>query len=105
MDKASENCDTNSDASDSTRSRILFSRCSKHSGSKADTVARHVSKSYKAETKHACAQENGATSVCRLSIDILEVVEVTATARNTLLDTIDDIARNVEAILNVYVNT
>jgi hypothetical protein len=105
MNKASENCDTNGDASNSTRSRMLFSRCSKHSGSEADTVACHVSKSYKTEAEHACAQEDGAISVGRLSIDVLEVVEVSATAWNTLLDTVDGITRNIEAILDVYMNT
>ena len=105
MDKASEDCDANGDASNSTRGRILFSRCSKHSGSKADTVACHIAKSYKAEAEHACAQKDGTTSVCRLSIDILEVVEISATTRNTLLDAVDSIARNIEAILDVYMDT
>lgn len=105
MNKASENGDANGDASNSTRCRILFSRCSKHSDSKADTVACHVSKSDKAEAEHACAQEDGATSIRRLSIDILEVVEISATTRNTLLDAVDSIARNIEAILDVYMDT
>lgn len=104
MNEASENCDSDGNTSDCSGSWISVARCVKHSGSKADTVACHVSKSHETESEHTRTQEYGASSVCGLLVDILEVIEVTAAARYTLFNAIDGVTGNIETVLYVDVD-
>lgn len=69
------------------------------------TVAGHVSEDDESDAEDACREEDGVLAIGRLVVNVREVVEIATTARDTLLDAIDDIARNVETVLDVDVNT
>jgi hypothetical protein len=99
--KACQGGDANRNASDVGAAWVLDSSREQNTGREADGVSSHVAECYEGYAENACAEKDVASSRARLPIDILQIFQIGARTRHSLLDALNSISRDIEAILEV----
>lgn len=105
MDEASQNRDGNGNPSHCSIAWVLDIGCLQHSDCKADAVSSHVSQGDKGHAEQASTQLDGVSPVGWLAVDILKIIEITATSRDALFNAINNVTWNVESVLDVDVSS